>query len=60
MQTAHKKRKYSLIFTFIFSSANFYLNFPTGKDFGKLSFLQNNSGGRGGELHTAGLLCDTS
>ena len=45
MQTAYKKRKYSLIFTFIFSSANFYLNFPTGKDFGKLSFLQKNLAG---------------
>ena len=27
------------------SSARFYLNFPTGKLFGKLSFLQNFSGG---------------
>ena len=26
-------------------SARFYLNFPTGKLFGKLSFLQNFSGG---------------
>ena len=27
------------------ASARFYLNFPTGKLFGKLSFLQNFSGG---------------
>ena len=27
------------------NSARFYLNFPTGKLFGKLSFLQNFSGG---------------
>ena len=40
--------KPSLVFSFgpkLNNSARFYLNFPTGKLFGKLSFLQNFSGG---------------
>ena len=37
-------------------SSRFYLNFPTGKLFGKLSFLQNFSGEGGTQLWNIGIL----